>query len=306
MAYLDNVRTFTRIYELGSMSAAARDLHISPAVASARISQLEQHLDVRLFQRTTRSLSPTEQGRIFYEGARRIIEAVEDAEAGVSAVTGAPAGTLFVATPLGLGRRFVAPAMVDFRASFPRISVRLRLSDRKVDLAAEGLDIAFFLGRPRDSNLRIRNISECPRVLVASPDYIAERGHPKRGEEIADGRYDCLNLRFPGVSEYRWSLQADDGEHAYSVRGPLECDDGDVLTDWALAGLGIAMKPLFEVADHLEEGRLIEVCEQTPPVPVQLACLYIHRRHQDPKSRLFMNFMIDRILAQMRDPDMPS
>ena len=300
MAYLDNVRTFLRVYELGSMSAAARDLRISPAVASARISQLEQHLDVRLFQRTTRSLSPTEQGRIYYEGARRIVESVEDAEAGVSAVTGAPAGTLFVATPLGLGRRLIAPAMGDFRRAYPRISVRLRLSDRRVDLAAEGLDIAFFLGRPQDSNLRIRNIAECERVLVASPRYIREKGHPSRGEEIAEGRHDCLNLRFPGATEFRWTLRTDDGEHAYGVRGPLECDDGDVLTDWAVAGLGIAMKPLFEVADHLESGTLLRVCEETPPVPAQLACLYIHRRHQDPKSRLFMDFMIDKIQDRLR------
>ncbi|RLQ88243.1 LysR family transcriptional regulator [Notoacmeibacter ruber] len=301
MAYLDNVRTFVRIYELGSMSAAARDLHISPAVASARISQLEQHLDVRLFQRTTRSLSPTEQGRIFYDGATRIIGAVEEAEAGVSAVTGAPAGTLSVATPLGLGRRFIAPAMGEFRKAYPRISVRLRLSDRSIDLANEGLDIAFFLGRPKDSNLRIRQIAQCQRVLVASPAYLSERGHPTHGEAIAEGRHDCLNLRFPGAAEYRWTLQTDDGEQAFSVRGPLECDDGDVLTDWALAGLGIAMKPLFEVAHHLETGALVRVCEQTPPVPAQLACLYIHRKHQDPKTRLFMDFMIDSILDQARD-----
>lgn len=295
MAYLDNIRTFMRVYDLGSMSAAARDLRISPAVASARISQLEHHLNVRLFQRTTRSLSPTEQGRIFYEGALRIVDSVEEAEAGVSAVTGTPAGTLFVATPLGLGRRFVAPAIADFRQAYPRISVRLRLSDRRVDLAAEGLDVAFFLGRPEDSNLRIRNIAECERVLVASPVYIEKRGHPKNGHEIADGRHDCLGLRFPGAPEHRWTLQTVDGEQTYGVRGPLECDDGDVLTDWALAGMGIAMKPLFEIAAHLRSGALVRVCADTPPLPAQLACLYIHRRHQDPKSRLFMDFMVGRL-----------
>ncbi len=300
MAYLDNVRTFVRVYELGSMSAAARDLRISPAVASARISQLEQHLNVRLFQRTTRSLSPTEQGRIYYEGATRILESVEDAEAGVSAVTGAPAGTLFVASPLGLGRRFIAPAMADFCAAYPRISVRLRMSDRRVDLASEGLDIAFFLGRPQDSNLRIRNIAECERVLVASPGYVAKRGMPTHGEQIEEGRHDCLNLRFPGATEFRWPLRTEDGEHAFGVRGPLECDDGDVLTDWAVAGLGIVMKPLFEVAHLLDSGDLVRVCEETPPVPAQLACLYIHRRYQDPKSRLFMEFMIERVQEKLR------
>ena len=301
MSYFDNIRTFVRIYELGSMSAAARDQRISPAVASARISQLEGHLGVRLFQRTTRSLTATEQGRIFYAGACGVLEAVETAEADITEVTENPRGTLHIAAPLGIGRRLIAPHTPEFTNDYPLVNVRLRLSDRKLDLTAEGLDIAFFLGRPADSNLRIRKIADCQRVLCASPDYIAQHGHPENGAEIERGKHNCLNLRFPGATEFQWELETGDGARKYDVRGRFESDDGDVLTQWALDGAGITMKPVFEVSHHLRSGALVHVAQDTPPLPVQLACLYTHRRHQDPKARLFMEFMIARMQDALAD-----
>jgi len=295
MSYFDNIRTFVRVYELGSMSAAARDQRVSPAVASARITQLEGHLGVRLFQRTTRSLSPTEQGRIFYDGACKILSSVAEAEAGIEDVTDNPRGTLHIAAPLGVGRRLIAPHVPEFAETYPLVDVRLRLSDRKLDLTAEGLDVAFFLGRPEDSTLRIRKVADCERVLCASPAYVAAHGHPRKGSEIDRGQHNCLNLRFPGATEFQWQLQGPEGAVKYDVRGRFESDDGDVLTDWALAGAGIALKPIFEIADHLRSGALVRVVEDTPPLPVQMACLYTHRRHQDPKTRLFMDFMIARM-----------
>lgn len=297
MAYLDNIRTFVRVYDLGNMSAAARDQRISAAVASARISQLEDHLGVRLFQRTTRQLNPTEQGRLFYPGACKILEAVEAAEAEITSVTRTPRGTLFIAAPLGLGRRLIAPHVPAFKAAYPLINIRLRLSDRTVDLAGEGLDVAFFLGLPRDSTLKLRKIAECPRLLCAAPAYLARKGSPARPAELASGAHDCLNLRYPGAQELHWPLQMPDGVERISVTGPYETDDGDVLTDWALNGHGIILKPRFEVADHLAAGRLVPVLAAHPPVPVQLGCLYAHRRHQDPKTRLLIDFMAERIAA---------
>ena len=297
MSYLDNIRTFVRVYDLGSMSAAARDQRISPAVASSRISQLESHLNVRLFQRTTRSLKPTEQGRIFYDGAARVIEAVEAAEAAVSDVTQNPRGSIYVAAPLGVGRRFVAPLIPEFKAEYPLVDVRLRLSDRRIDLTQEGLDVAFFLGTPEDSNLKIRKIAHCERKLVASPDYVKRRGMPKNGAELVSDKHDCLILRFPGATEFQWQLMTDEGAKRFAVTGPYETDDGDVLTNWALEGQGIVLKPAFEIADHLRSGALVEVAGETPPLPIQLAVLFAHRRHQDPKSRLFIDFMADKVKA---------
>ncbi len=300
MSYLDNIRTFVRVYELGSMSAAGRDLRISPAVTSARISQLEDHLGVRLFQRTTRSLTPTEQGRAFYEGAVEVLHSVEAAEARVMDLTENPRGTLFIAAPLGLGRRLLAPQVPEFLDTYPEITLRLRLTDRNVDLPGEGLDLAFFLGQPQDSTLRIRKIADCRRILCAAPSYVERRGLPHTGDDLVRDGHDCLNLRYPGATEFRWQLVTPDGPRKFAVSGRHECDDGDVLTDWALAGRGIALKPVFEVAEHLASGALVPVATDTPPEPVQMACLYTHRRHQDPKTRLFMDFICERLAAVVR------
>ena len=299
MSYVNNIKMFVRVYELGNMSAAARDQRTSPAVASARISELEKHLGVRLFNRTTRSLQPTENGRIFYEGARRVLDAIDEAEAAVVDVTQNPRGSIFVAAPLGIGRRFIAPHVPDFKALYPQIDVRLRLSDRMIDITAEGLDVAFHLGTLDDSTLKMRLVADCPRLLCAAPAYIARRGAPKDGAALIAERHACLNLRFPGAREFQWTLQTPNGPQRFDITGPFETDDGDVLTHWALNGHGIVMKPIFEVADHLRAGALVPVCTETPPLPTQLSCLSQHRRFRDPKIRLFVDFIIGKCKADM-------
>ena len=303
MSYLDNIRTFVRVYELGSMSAAGRDLRISPAVTSSRISQLEEYLGVRLFQRTTRNLAPTEQGRAFYGGACLVLESVENAEAQVSNITENPRGALYVSAPLGVGRRLIAPHVPAFLAQYPEVSLRLRLTDRKVDLTTEGLDLAFFLGQPADSNLRIRKIADVQRVVCAAPAYIAAHGAPNSGIEIIEQGHECLNLRFPGATDFQWPMETAQGVKRFRVTGRYECDDGDVLTDWALDAQGLALKPVFEIVDDLRAGRLVAVAQDTPPEPIQMACLFTHRRRQDPKTRLFMEFVISRIAAVIKEAE---
>lgn len=300
MSYVNTIRMFVRVYELGSMSAAARDQRTSPAVASARISELEKHLGVRLFNRTTRSLQATENGRIFYEGATRILEAIEDAESAVMDVTQNPRGTIFVATPLGVGRRFIAPHVPAFKDLYPQIDVRLRLSDRAIDVVSEGIDVAFHLGILDDSTLKVRLIADCTRVLCAAPDYIARRGMPADGAALVRDRHDCLNLRYPGAKEFQWTLITPDGPRRFEITGPYESDDGDVLTQWALNGRGIVMKPQFEVADHLRSGQLVPVATATPPLSVQLSSLSQHRRLKDPKVRLFTDYMAAKIKEELR------
>jgi DNA-binding transcriptional LysR family regulator len=300
MSYVNNIRMFVRVYELGSMSAAARDQRTSPAVASARVSDLEKHLGVRLFARTTRSLQPTENGRIFYDGARRVLEAIDDAEAAVMDVTQNPRGTIFVAAPLGIGRRFIAPRVPAFKDLYPQIDVRLRLSDRGVDVVAEGIDVAFHLGLLEDSTLKVRTIADCPRILCAAPAYISRRGMPADGWALVSDRHDCLNLRFPGAREFQWTLMTTDGPRKFEIGGPFESDDGDVLTGWALDGRGIVMKPEFEVAEHLRSGALVPVAVGTPPMPVQLSTLSQHRRLKDPKVQLFTDYMSNQVREDLR------
>lgn len=298
MAYLDNILTFVRVYEHGNMSSAARDLRVSAAVVSARISQLEDHLGVRLFQRTTRALNPTEQGENFYPNAQKVLDAVADAEADINEITLVPRGTIHVSAPLGVGRRLIAPFAPAFQVEYPLINIRLRLSDRRIDLALEGVDVAFFLGIPEDSSLKIRKIADCPRVLCAAPSYIAQHGEPADINDLK-ANHSCLNLRYPGAPEFQWPIQTSEGVQRIEVAGPLECDDGDILTNWAVDGKGIIMKPLFEVASYIKSGALCPVMEHQPPVSVQMACLFSHRRGQDPKTRLFIDFLIERMTSTL-------
>jgi DNA-binding transcriptional LysR family regulator len=304
MSYLDNVRVFVRVVELGTLSAAGRDQRVTPAVASNRIKELERHLGVRLFNRTTRKLSPTEHGRVFYQGAVKIIEAVNEAESAIADLSRNPKGSLRITAPLGIGRRLIAPGIPEFHDKFPDIEVRLRLSDHNVDILSEGVDLAFRLGVLEDSNLRMRGILNCERVICAAPAYLEKRGIPETPDALIDDRHDCLLLRYPGSKEYFWTLQMPAGLRKLEIAGPYDSDDGDVLTQWALEGRGIINKPLFEVKQYLNEGRLVEILKDTPPASVQLAAIYPHKRFQDPKVRLMIDFMAERcqrLIGKMLD-----
>jgi len=294
MAYLDNIAVFVRVVELGGLSAAGRDLRISPAVASNRIKELERHLGVRLLNRTTRQLTPTEHGRAFYDGAKKVLEALEEAEGAVAALSGQPRGTIRVTAPLGLGKRLIASGIPEFRERYPQIEVRLRLSDHEVDIMREGIDVAFKLGILENSSLRMRGIMDCDRVLAASPAYLERRGEPVRPEQLVEDCHDCLMLRFPGVREYFWTLQTREGPKKFEVRGPFDTDDGDVITGWALAGHGIINKPRFEIEPFIRDRRLKIILPDTPPMPVKLAAVYPHKKLQDPKVRLLVDFMAER------------
>ncbi|WP_375589511.1 LysR family transcriptional regulator [Hoeflea alexandrii] len=299
MAYVDMLKTFVRVYELGSMSAAARDLRVSAAVSSSRISDLEKSLGVRLFNRTTRSLRATAHGELFYKGAIKILDTIREVEGGIAEITAQPKGTLFISAPLALGKKLVAPLIPAFKAEYPDINVRLRLSDRKVDIAQEGLDAAFVLGPLPDSDLRVRAIHEFERLLVASPGYVETHGMPESGDEIMASKHKCLLLRYPGATEFYWNLLVDGEVRAYHPEGSLESDDGDVLTAWALADCGIASKTRYDVAADLDAGRLVQVAKSTPQTPQPFSCLYPHKRLQDPKVKLFIDHVIKGIRAEI-------
>lgn len=299
MAYLDNIAVFVRVVELGNLSAAGRDMRISPAVASNRIKELERHLGVRLFNRTTRQLTPTEHGSVFYDGARKVLESLIEAEAAVSALSGRPKGTIRVTAPLGLGRRLIASGIPDFHDRYPDIQVRLRLSDHNVDILREGIDVAFRLGQIEDSSLRMRGIMECERVIAAAPSYLEARGEPKSPGDLI-GKHDCLMLRFPGTREHQWTLITESGPARFDVNGPFDSDDGDVITEWALAGRGIVMKPRFEIQKYLKSGQLRTILTDTPPSSLSLAALYPHKNLQDQKVRLLLDFMAERCQRMIR------
>lgn len=292
MPYLESLRVFVRVMELGSITAGGRDLRLTPAVASNRIKELERRLDVRLFNRTTRKLTPTEVGQAFYDHARQVVGSIEDAEAAISSYSDNPRGAIRVAAPLGVGKRVIAPLVPLFVENYPEISVRLRLSDRKIDILEDRLDVAFFVGRPPDSNLKLRKIMDCPRVLCAAPAYLERRGMPKTPADLLS--HDCLLLRYPHSPEWFWTLDVGGKTVNLEVSGSYDTDDGDVLTAWAVEGRGIVNKPRFDIADHLASGALVAILANTPPLTSTFGCLYPHRRLQDYKVRLFIDFVLEK------------
>lgn len=299
MALLENIRVFVRVVELGSFSAAGRYLRVSPAVVSHRIQQLERHVGVRLLNRTTRQVHPTEQGMLYYEACIEVMRAVEHAETSVAGAGGTPKGVLKVTAPLGFGRRILAPLIPAFQAETPNVELQLRMSDHLLDLIKEGMDAAIRMAIPADSSLIIRKIADCPRVLCASPAYLDARGEPATPDDLLD--HACLLLRFPGSQQYRWTLHGTKGPVTLAVAGPFDTDDGDVLTQWALDGHGIAMKPLWEVAGHIGAGRLKPILTAWPPEPLTLAVLYPHRRLLPAKVRAFTDFVAERIGPMIED-----
>lgn len=294
MSYIDNVRVFVRTVEVGNLSAAGRDLRVSPAVASNRIKELEKHLGVRLFNRTTRQLAPTEQGRIFFEGAKQILATIEESEAAIADISNNPKGAILVSAPLGFGTQILAPMVPDFNKEFPEISVRLRLSDRKVDIIKEGIDLAFHMGELPDSNLKMHNIMDIERVLCAAPAYLERMGTPKDLMDLKRN-HNCLLLRFPGSREYYWTFIESDGSLTrLEVSGHFDSDHGTVLTQWALAGHGIVNKAKMEIHEELKSGALVPILQNHKLMGAHMVCLYPHRRYQEPKIRVFIDFMIGR------------
>ena len=290
---LENMQVFTRVVELGSLSAAGRHLRLSPAVVSHRLQQLENHLGVRLLNRTTRQVQPTEQGSAYYEACLEVLAALAHAESVIADAGGTPKGSLRVTAPLGFGRRVLAPLLPRFAQRYPQLDLRLRLSDHLLDLLREAVDVAIRLAVLTDSSLIARKIADCPRLLCAAPGYLAEKGTPERPEDLLD--HQCLLLRFPGSQQFRWTLRTAEGPEAVAVSGRMDADDGDMLTEWALLGQGIVLKPAFEVAEHLRGGRLLPVLPEFPPEPVSLAVVYPHRHLLPAKVKAFADFMVEEV-----------
>ncbi|WP_093453562.1 LysR family transcriptional regulator [Sphingomonas sp. YR710] len=286
---LTELTVFVRVVELRNISAAARSLRLSPAAASHRIQQLETRIGARLLNRTTRNLQPTEEGYIFYEHALDVLSAVERAESSIASVGGTPSGALRITAPLGFGRRVLAPLVAEYNELYPRVQIRLRLSDHLIDLLAEAIDVAVRMANPTDSSFIARRLADCPRVLCAAPSYLARHGTPVAPAELS--AHNCLLLRFPGSQQARWTLHDDGRPVALNVTGNLDADDGDVLTEWALSGHGIALKPWWEVADHLRSGALIEVLPNNRPESVSLVALFPHRQLVSAKVRTFVEFL---------------
>jgi DNA-binding transcriptional LysR family regulator len=291
MDLLSDMRLFRRIAALGSMSAAGREMSLSPGAVSQRLKALEQHFNVPLFTRSTRAVTPTPEGRMFLESAERLILEVENLETLIGAAHGPLKGPLRVSAPSDLGRSYVAPLLVEFAAANGGIRPELYLGDDVSDLVASAIDVAFRYGKLEDSTLISRPLLPNSRMLVASPGYLSANGHPRHPRDLADHR--CLALVRNG-EKMPWVVSVDGKRQTVRVDPVLSTNDGDMLRSWAIAGHGIAFKSFVDVASDLRAGRLQPILQPYMAENVGLHLIFPAARSAVPRIRAFINFAFAR------------
>jgi DNA-binding transcriptional LysR family regulator len=287
---IQEMAVFARVVGAGSLSAAARELGLSPALVSRRLAALESRLGVRLINRTTRSLHLTGDGATYYEACARVLADIEEADATVSAGRVEPRGTLRVALPASFGLQHIAPLIPRFAERYPKVQLALSLSDRTVNLIEEGFDLAVRIAHLEDSSLTARKLAPNRRVVCASPAYLARHGTPRTPDELA--RHNCLTTTDFAMN---WDYKGPDGKPgSVRVAGRYACDSWEVLREWARAGLGIALKSTWDVHRLLAEGSLVEVCPgYTFHSDVAIYAVYPSRRFLPAKTRVFIEFLAE-------------
>ncbi|MCI2262478.1 LysR family transcriptional regulator [Xanthomonas indica] len=296
MDRIGDIALFLRVLDLGSISAAARSLDLSVAVASQRLQRLERALGVRLLHRTTRRLHPTPEGLQLAEQGRPLVEDLESLAGGLRQAGVAAAGTLRVTMSAAFGRLYVSPLLPRFMALHPQVRLSVHLSDNVVDLVSEGFDLAIRIGTLRDSSLVARRLAGNRRMLCASPDYLRRHGTPATPADLA--AHACLLLTGSDGRQDTWRLQGRDGEIAVRVAGPLETNFGEVLRDAAVNGQGIALHSEWHVAEDLRQGRLCQVLADYPLTETGIYAVMPQRRLVPPRVRAFVDFM----QAELADP----
>jgi DNA-binding transcriptional LysR family regulator len=296
------MEVFAVVADAGSLAAAAKRLRLSPAAVTRAIASLEDHLGVRLFNRTTRSLSLTEAGTRFLDSTRRLLSELEDAEKAAAGATATPSGHLTLTASVTFGRTHVAALVFDFLRVEPRVTASLLLLDRVVNLVEEGIDVAVRIAHLPDSTLVARRVGEVRRVLVASPAYLAERGTPENPDDLK--RHDVI--AFTGLLPGREWRFVDDGRDASVVLSPrFEVNDAVAAIAGAERGDGITIALSYMVAGAIAQRRLLPVLDRfTPPaVPVQL--VYPRARTMAAKVRAFLDFAAPRLQTALSLPANP-
>jgi DNA-binding transcriptional LysR family regulator len=282
------MKLYVAVVDSGSFAAAADKLAISRAMASKQIQKLEEHLDTRLLNRTTRSLSLTETGRAFYERSAQIVADVEEAEQIAGQMTRRPRGVLRVTIPLSYGQHRLAAILGDYTQAYPQVQLDISLSDRKVDLIEEGLDLAIRIGALPQSDLIARKIGAVRSVVCAAPSYLARRGTPATPADLA--QHACLGYTLSG-SPTDWRLAGPEGTLSIPIAGPLKADNGDIIRLAALGGAGIAFQPEFIVGADLASGRLVRVLPGWQSAEMGVYAVYPSRKHLSAKVRTFVDFV---------------
>ncbi len=292
MNRFDDMQTFVRVVEAGSLSAAADRMGIAKSAVSRRLNDLESRLGVQLLRRTTRRLNLTDTGRSFYERCLRILADVEEAETAVSQEHGTLRGRLRVAVPLSFGLLHLGPAITDFMQRHPLVQFDLDFNDRQVDLLAEGIDIAVRIARLEDSTLVARRLWSSRLLLCASPDYLQAHGRPQIPTDLASHQ----GLLYSNASDPALLvLQDGDGvEYRVRLQERLRSNNGDFLRQAAVAGQGILHSPSFIAYQSLQRGELVTLLDDYSSSPLHAYAVYPQTRHLSQRVCAFVDFLVER------------
>ena len=301
---------FVLVARHGSLAAAARALDLTPPAATKRLAALEARLDVRLLNRSTRSLSLTSEGETYLQHATRILADVKDMEDAVSQGRATPKGLLRVNATLGFGRTTIAPLVSRFSARYPDVEVQMEVTDKPVDLVESGFDLAIRFGALPDKRLNARRIMSNRRFLCASPGYLERHGTPASLADLADHR--CIIHRQNDDAYGIWRFQHQEHTEVVKVHGNLSSNDGDIVLGWALDGHGILIRSEWDLARYLDSGRLRIVLPGFTLPSADLFVYYPSQRNQTVRARAFIDFLAehfkggkDRGSPRKRSPDGP-
>jgi DNA-binding transcriptional LysR family regulator len=285
---LNQMVVFEAVVREGSFTAAARALGQPKSTVSKRVAELEGRLRVRLLHRSTRRVQPTEEGALYYERCRRVVQEAHAADRLLHDREGAPRGLVRMTAAVAMGG-FISPIVTRFLNDYPGVELEVALTDRHVDIVNEGYDLAVRAAAMRDSSLVVRRLGESVRCLVASPAYIESHGTPKRPRDLES--HACVIAR-TGPGRTQWTLERGGKDTVVSVGGRLIASTGALARDGALAGLGIANVPRFLVTDDLARARLIEILPSWPPRRGELHLLYPSAAHLSPRVRALIDMIV--------------
>ena len=298
MDSLNTLNVFVQVADTRSFVAAGRLLGVSASAVGKSIVRIEERLGVRLFHRSTRSITLTAEGALFLERCRRILAEMEAAQAELSQTAAAPRGRLKVSLPL-VGEPFL-PVMAQFKKAFPEVDLDLTFSDRQVDVVEEGFDAVVRSGNSPDSRLTSRRLGSYRMILVGSPDYFAERGVPQYPNELA--RHSCIQFRFPNTGKLQsWPVNLTDGDSELNLPTSMVCNNLEARICFAMQGVGIAYLPDFSIKQWLECGKLVPVLEDCSQEGV-FQIMWPSGRHPAPKLRVFIDFLNQHLFPQLETP----
>lgn len=292
MDRFSGMAVFVKVVDAASFTAAARHFGMSPAMVSRHVQTLEERLGVRLLNRTTRHVSATEVGQNYYERCLRILSELEEADRAASDLQAMPRGLLRITASVSFGIHHLAPAIADYLAMYPDVSIELSLDDPYVDLLERRFDLAIRLGRLADSSLMARKLCAVETVLCAAPEYLRTSGSPRTPRDLV--RHSCLVYTYAMPQSVWRFAEHTGGEEVVHISGRFSSNSGDTLLTLALKGAGVILAPDYIVDDDLRTGRLIRLLPEYTTVETPVYAVYPHSRYLSAKTRTFIDFLAER------------